>query len=90
MINQINLTAEGTTIDGKYLHVTGATKFDNNVIVGGMIAAGAITADKMSASTISLTNNQGIEGGNVTLNANGMTVVNDAGGGDGQIGRAHV
>ena len=31
VINQINLTAEGTTIDGKYLHVTGTTKFDDCV-----------------------------------------------------------
>lgn len=81
IVSQINVSPDGTTIDGKYLHVTGTTKFDKDVIVGGMIAAGAITADKLSSSTISLTQNQGIKGGSVTLNAEGMTVVKDSGGG---------
>ena len=72
IINQINMTPSGTTIDGKYLHITGTTKIDNDVIVGGMIKAGSVTADKLSAGTIALSNNQGIQGGNVilsTLNA---------------------
>ena len=81
VINQINVSKESILIDGKRIHVTGDTKFDKSVIVGGMIAAGAITADKLSSSTISLTQNQGIKGGNVTLNAEGMTVVKDSGGG---------
>ena len=81
IVSQINVSPSGTLIDGKYLHVTGTTKFDKDVIVGGMIAAGAITADKLSSSTISLTQNQGINGGSVTLNAEGMTVVKDSGGG---------
>ena len=81
IVSQINVSPSGTLIDGKYLHVTGTTKFDKDVIVGGMIAAGAITADKLSSSTISLTQNQGIKGGSVTLNAEGMTVVKDSGGG---------
>lgn len=81
IVSQINVSPSGTLIDGKYLHVTGTTEFDKDVIVGGMIAAGAITADKLSSSTISLTQNQGIKGGSVTLNAEGMTVVKDSGGG---------
>ena len=81
VINQINVSKESILIDGNRIHVTGDTKFDNNVVVGGMIAAGAITSDKLSSSTISLTQNQGIKGGNVTLNADGMTVVKDSGGG---------
>lgn len=81
IVSQINVSPSGTLIDGKYLHVTGTTKFDKDVIVGGMIAAGAITADKLSSSTISLTQNQGIKGGSVTLNAEGMIVVKDSGGG---------
>lgn len=52
VINQINLTAEGTTIDGKYLHVTGTTKFDSGVIVNSMLAANAVTADKISAGAV--------------------------------------
>ena len=39
-----------------------------------MIAANSITADKLSASTIELTENQGIKGGGATLDANGLTV----------------
>ena len=53
VINQINLTPQGTTIDGKYLHVTGTTKFDNNVITDGMIKAGAVTSDKLSVNSLS-------------------------------------
>lgn len=79
IVNQINLSPQGTTIDGKYLHVTGTTKFDNNVIVGGMIKSGSITADKLSAGTISLTNSQGIQGGAALLNANGLTVTTNSG-----------
>ena len=79
VINQINLTPEGTTIDGKYLHVTGTTKFDNNVIVGGMIKSGAITADKLTAGTISLTNDQAVSGGAVSLTANGLICQNPSG-----------
>lgn len=53
VINQINLTSETTTIDGKHLHVTGNTVFDKNVIVSGMIQAGAVTADKLSVDSLS-------------------------------------
>ena len=53
IVNQINLSPQGTLIDGKYLHVTGTTKFDNDVIVGGMIKSGAISGDKIAANTIS-------------------------------------
>lgn len=79
IINQINMTPSGTTIDGKYLHITGTTKIDNDVIVGGMIKAGSVTADKLSAGTISLSNNQGIQGGNVILSTNGMTCTDSNG-----------
>lgn len=53
VINQINLTSETTTIDGKHLHVTGDTVFDKNVIVSGMIQAGAVTADKLAVDSLS-------------------------------------
>lgn len=52
VINQINMTAEGTKIDGKYLHVTGKTRFDNDIIASGMIKAGAISADKIASRSI--------------------------------------
>lgn len=53
VINQINLSPTTTTIDGKYLHVTGTTKFDNGVITNGMLAAKSVTADKLSVSSLS-------------------------------------
>ena len=62
IISKINLSPETITIDGKYIHVTGDTVFDNNVIVNNMIQAGAVTADKMSIGSatgarLALTNN---------------------------------
>lgn len=53
VINQINVSPTTTTIDGKYLHVTGQTVFDNNVIVSRMLAAKAITADKLAVTSLS-------------------------------------
>lgn len=53
VINQINISPTTTTIDGKYLHVTGQTVFDSNVIVSRMLQAGAVTADKISATSLS-------------------------------------
>ena len=47
------MTSETTTIDGKHLHVTGNTVFDKNVVVSGMIQAGAVTADKLSVDSLS-------------------------------------
>ena len=52
IVSQINVSPSGTLIDGKYLHVTGTTKFDKDVIVGGMIKAGAVTTDKIAAKSI--------------------------------------
>lgn len=53
VINQINLSPTTTTIAGKYLHVTGETVFDNNVIISRMLAAKAITADKLAVTSLS-------------------------------------
>lgn len=53
VINQINLSPTTTTINGKYLHVTGQTVFDNNVIVSRMLAAKAVTADKLAVTSLS-------------------------------------
>ena len=52
VVNQINMTADGTKIDGKHLHITGETVFDNNVIVSGMLQAGSITTEKLVAKSI--------------------------------------
>lgn len=53
VINQINLSPTTTTINGKYLHVTGQTVFDNNVIVSRMLAAKTVTADKLAVTSLS-------------------------------------
>ena len=53
LISQINICPEAITIDGKFVHVTGETLFDNNVIVGNMLAAKSITADKMAVDSLS-------------------------------------
>lgn len=53
VINQINLTPNGTTIDGKYLHIKSTTVIDNNVIVSRMLAAKAVTADKLAVTSLS-------------------------------------
>ena len=74
VINQINISKESILIDGNKVHITGDTKIDKNVVVGGMIAANSITADKLSANTMELTDSQGIKGGGATLDANGLTV----------------
>ena len=75
IINQINLTPTGTTIDGKYLHVTGTTKFDNNVITDGMIKAGAISTGKLAANAVTT---EKLSAGSVTaekLKVNSLSAV---------------
>ena len=47
VINQINVSTESILIDGKKIHITGDTVFDNGVIVQGMLAAKAVTADNL-------------------------------------------
>ena len=74
VISQINLDKTGATIDGKLLHVTGDTVIEKNVIAKGMIQAGAVTADNMAAETINLTDKLKIQGNNVTLDENGLSV----------------
>lgn len=74
LMSYINLTPTTVSILSKLLHITANTLIDGNVITGGMIKAGAITADKLAASIIELTASQGIKGGGATLDTNGLTV----------------
>lgn len=53
LISQINLNPEGIRIDGRYVHVTGKTVFDDSIIVGKMLAANTIGADKMAVDSLS-------------------------------------
>lgn len=51
VINQINLSPDGVQIDGKFLHVTGDTKFERGVIAKN-IEAGSIQGDRIVAGSI--------------------------------------
>lgn len=53
VINAINVSTEGIVIDGNKVHITGDTVFDNNVIVGGMIAADSIALEHLKANSVS-------------------------------------
>lgn len=53
IVSKINMSPETIKIDGKYIHITGNTVIDNNLITRGMIQAGAVTADKMSVTSLS-------------------------------------
>ena len=74
LMSYLNMTPISVSILSKLLHITADTLIDGNVITNGMIKAGAITADKLAASIIELTANQGIKGGGATLDTNGLTV----------------
>ena len=53
IVSRINLSPEGTRIDGKLLHVTGQALFDKNIITNGMLQANSVSADKIQALSIS-------------------------------------
>lgn len=53
VVNQINISKESILIDGNKVHITGKTTIDNNVIVSKMLAAKAVTADKMNVESLS-------------------------------------
>lgn len=73
IISRINLSPEGTRIDGKLLHVTGKAKFDDNIITSKMLQASAVTADKIKVDSLSsITANVGtLTGGTIT----GSTII---------------
>lgn len=52
LVSRINLSQSGVYIAGKLIHITGATKFDDNVIVNKMIQANAVTADKLHVDNL--------------------------------------
>lgn len=73
IISRINLSPEGTRIDGKLLHVTGKAKFDDDIITSKMLQAKAVTADKLKVDSLSsITANVGtLTGGTIT----GSTII---------------
>jgi hypothetical protein len=52
VISKINISPETITIDGKYIHCTGDTVFDKNIIAKGMIQSGAVTTDNLEAGAV--------------------------------------
>ena len=81
VINQINASNENILIDGKKVHITENTTFDNNIIKSGMIQPKAVTADNLASEDIAIGNNTitGIIAGTVKLDSNGMTVTGSNG-----------
>ena len=77
LVSRINLSSAGTRIDGKLLHVTGDALFDNNIITKQMLAAKAVSADKMDVEELSaISGNLGtVTGGKII----GGTIQNKAG-----------
>ncbi|WP_126939585.1 phage tail protein [Veillonella sp. VA142] len=73
LVSRINLSSEGTRIDGKLLHVTGRALFDDNIITSKMLQASAVTADKIKVDSLSsITANVGtLTGGTIT----GSTII---------------
>ena len=53
VVSAINVAPWGVRIDGRLLHVTGATQFDGNIIANHMLQAGAVTADKLAVGSLS-------------------------------------
>lgn len=53
VVSAINVAPWGVRIDGRLLHVTGATQFDGNIIANHMLQARAVTADKLNVGSLS-------------------------------------
>ena len=53
IMSKINLGNGTVKIDGKYIHITGDTVFDNNIIAKGMIQSKAVSADKLDVTSLS-------------------------------------
>lgn len=68
VMSAITQYSGGTRIDGKLLHVTGQSLFDNNIITNKMLQAGAVTADKMSVNSLSaISANLGVVNGGTII-----------------------
>lgn len=61
-------------LDGKYIHITGETLFEDNIITNKMLQAGSVSAEKLAAEEIVLGGALKIVGGGVTLSEEGLKV----------------
>lgn len=57
---------------GQYIHITGDTVFDDNVIVSKMLSAGCIDTEKLASQAISLSGALSVIGGAVKLSEEGL------------------
>ena len=53
VMSAITQYSGGTKIDGKLLHVTGQTKFDDNIVTNRMLQANSVSADKLNVTSLS-------------------------------------
>lgn len=66
-------------LSGKYIHITGETLFEDNIITNKMLQAGSVSAEKLAAEEIALGGALKIVGGGVTLSEGGLKVAESDG-----------
>ncbi len=53
LISKINLANGGILLDGKLIHITGQTLFDDNIVTKKMLQAGSVDASKIKVGSLS-------------------------------------
>lgn len=53
LVSKINLANGGILLDGKLIHITGQTLFDDNIVTNKMLQAGSVDAGKINVESLS-------------------------------------
>lgn len=53
LVSKINLANGGILLDGKLIHITGQTLFDDDIVTPKMLQAGSVDADKIKVDSLS-------------------------------------
>ena len=53
LVSKINLANGGILLDGKLIHITGQTLFDDNIVTKKMLQAGSVDASKIKVDSLS-------------------------------------
>ena len=53
LVSKINLANGGILLDGKLIHITGQTLFDDNIVTPKMLQAGSVDASKIKVDSLS-------------------------------------
>lgn len=53
LVSKINLANGGILLDGKLIHITGQTLFDDNIVTNKMLQANSVSADKINVNSLS-------------------------------------